>query len=301
MQTSTIAPPVDGIQLSLIYTEPENAPKGIVQIAHGMCEHKERYIPLMEFLAANGYAVVCNDHRGHGASVKSEADLGYMGKDGWLHLVEDLKAVTEWARDKWPGVPLTLFGHSMGSMAVRSYAKRYDKLIDCLIVCGCPSDNPAKGGGILLAKLIGSIKGWHYRPIILQAMSFGSYNKPFKDEGWASAWVCSDPEILKAYHSDPLCQYVFTADGFLNLLLLMKDCYSKDGKAGNPKLPVRFISGAEDPCRIDDKSLGKAVQTIKDWGYTDVTLKVYPGLRHEIHNETYHQEVWNDILSYLAH
>ena len=131
-------------------------------------------------------------------------------------------------------------------------------------------------------------------------MSFGSYNKPFKDEGWPAAWVCSDPEILKAYHSDPLCQYVFTADGFLNLLMLMKDCYAKDGKAGNPQIPVRFISGAEDPCRVDDKALGNAVQTMKDWGYTDVSLKVYPGLRHEIHNEMSHQEVWNDILSYLA-
>ena len=301
MNTSTIVSPADGLQLSLLYSEPADAPKGIVQIAHGMCEHKERYIPLMEFLTANGYATVCNDHRGHGASVKSEKDLGYMGKGGWLSLVEDLKAVTEWARDKWPGIPLTLFGHSMGSMAVRCYAKRYDKLIDSLIVCGCPSDNPAKGAGISLCKLIGSTFRWHYRPKIMLLMSFGTYNKPFKDEGWRAAWVCSDPDILKAYHSDPLCQFVFTADGFLNLLLLMKDCYSKEGKAANPKIPVRFISGSEDPCMVDEKALGDAVQTMKDWGYEDVSLKIYPGLRHEIHNETSHEEVWNDILSYLAH
>lgn len=300
MNADTIISPVDGLKLSFIYAEPAAAPRGIVQIAHGMCEHKERYIPLMEFLCRNGFAVVCNDHRGHGASVKCAEDLGYMGKDGWLALVEDLRAVTLWANDRWPGIPLTLFGHSMGSMVVRSYAKRYDSLIDSLIVCGCPSDNPAKGAGILLAKMIGRIKGWHHRPSILQKMSFGAYNKPFENEGWASAWVCSDPEILKAYHADPLCQYIFTADGFLNLLLLMKDCYSTDWKALSPALPVHFISGGEDPCRVDDKALGKAVQAMKDRGYKQVSLKIYPGLRHEIHNETARQEVWNDILSYLA-
>ena len=299
MNTDILISPVDRLQLSLMYDSPAK-PKGIVQIVHGMCEHKERYIPLMEFLMENGYAVVCHDHRGHGASVKSKEDLGYMGPGGWLAMVDDTKAVTEWARAKWPGIPLNLFGHSMGSMVVRSYAKRYDKLIDSLIVCGCPSDNPAKGGGILLSKIIGRVKGWHYRPQILQAMSFGAYNKPFKEEGSPAAWVCSNKEILDAYYADPLCQFVFTADGFLNLLLLMKDCYSKPGKTEHPDLPVHFISGELDPCRVDDKALGKAVQVMKDRGYKDVTLKVYPGMRHEIHNETEHLIVWNDILSYLV-
>lgn len=297
---TTLISPLDGLQIALLYIAPQETPKGIVQIAHGMCEHKERYIPLMEFLADKGFAVVCNDHRGHGASVALPDDLGYMGKDGWLAMVNDQKAVTEWARKQWPGIPLTLFGHSMGSMIVRSYAKRYDKLIDSLIVCGCPSDNPAKAGGIFLSKLIGRLKGWHYRPKIMQKMSFGAYAKPFLSEGNPVAWVCSDPAILKSYREDPLCQFIFTADGFLNLLLLMKDCYAKGGQTAHPDLPVHFISGGDDPCRISDKALDKAVQQMRDRGYKEVSLKVYPGLRHEIHNETHHDEVWADILSYLA-
>lgn len=300
MTTDILISPVDGLKLSLMYIAPEGAPKGIVQIVHGMCEHKERYIPLMEFIASNGFAAVCCDLRGHGASMKSPEDLGYMGKGGWLAMVDDAKAVTDWAKARWPGVPFTLFGHSMGSMVVRSYAKRYDRGIDSLIVCGCPSDNPAKGGGILLARLMGALRGWHYRPHILQKMSFGEYNKPFAHEGWVSAWVCSDPDILEAYHNDPLCKFIFTSDGFLNLLLLMKDCYSKGDRAGHPELPVHFISGGKDPCRLTDKALEGAVRAMKDKGYKEVTLKIYPGLRHEIHNETDHDEVWNDILSYLA-
>lgn len=301
MEKSSFRSAYGGIMISFLFQEPATAPRGIVQLVHGMCEHKERYIPLMEFLCGKGYAVVCHDHRGHGESVPSPADLGYMGKKGWLALVEDAKRMTDWAKEKWPGLPLTLFGHSMGSLVVRSYAKRYDDAIDSLIVCGCPSDNPAKGAGIFLARATGLLRGWHYRPALMQKISFGNYNKPFEKEGWAAGWVCSDRDVLEAYHADPLCQYVFTADGFLNLLLLMKDCYCLKGwKMARPDLPVRFISGGEDPCRVSDDALRKAVESMKQAGYKDVTLRIYPGMRHEIQNETRRQIVWDDILSFLA-
>ncbi|MBO4570634.1 MAG: lysophospholipase [Bacteroidales bacterium] len=301
MEYTTIAS-ADGKQaIDVAFAAPEGDPKGLVQIVHGMCEHKERYFPLMEFLAGNGYVAVCHDHRGHGASARAAGTLGYMGKGGWLALVEDTRTVGQWMKQRWPGLRFTLFGHSMGSMVVRSFAKRYDSSIDSLIVCGCPSDNPAKGAGAMLSKLIGMTRGWHHPSKLLQAMSFGSYNKSFKDEGYAAAWVCSDKAVLEEYHHDPLCQYIFTADGFHNLLLLMKDCYSLKGwSKAHPDLPVHFISGAEDPCRISDKALQEAVGMMRKAGYNRVTLKLYPGMRHEIHNETGKAEVWNDLLSYLA-
>ena len=73
---------VDGLQLSVMTITPDCAPIGIVQISHGMCEHKERYIPIMEFLASKGFACIIHDHRGHGGSVKSEEDLGYFYQGG---------------------------------------------------------------------------------------------------------------------------------------------------------------------------------------------------------------------------
>lgn len=298
--TFTLTSPADGLELSCTAISPETEIKGIVQFVHGMCEHKERYYPFMEYLASNGYACVINDHRGHGASVRSEKDLGFMYKGGWMAMVEDVKAVTAWAKEQWPGLKLTLFGHSMGSLVVRSYAKRHDDEINSLFVCGSPSDNPAKGVGKCLAAVTGTLCGWHFRPALLQKMSFGAYNKPFADEGYPAAWVCSNPEILEAYHKDPLCQYVFTANGFYNLLGLMQDCYSPKGwKLSRPELPVHFISGALDPCRINDEALKSARDLMEKIGYKNVTLKIYPGMRHEILNETGRQIVWSDILAAL--
>lgn len=307
MQEFTLKSSADALELAAAVIAPQGPAKGIFQISHGMCEHKERYYPFMEWLAAQGYVCVINDHRGHGASVRSSDDLGFMYEGGWKALVEDLRTVGDWARAKYPGLPFTLFGHSMGSLAVRSYTKRYDSTIDRLIVCGSPSDNPAKGVGKALASGLGLLHGDHYRPMLIQKMSFGAFNKPFEGEAGAdgrpyhSAWVCSNKEILDEYHKDPLCQYIFTSNGFRNLMGMMQDCYSTKGWAlQNTGLPVHFISGAEDPCRTSDKAFRNAVEAMKRLGYCSTDGKLYPGMRHEILNETGRETVWNDILSMLG-
>lgn len=295
----------DNIKLSCMVVEPDEGvqKKGVLVLVHGMCEHKERYIPLMEYLAAAGYVCVISDNRGHGRSVLRKEDLGYMYAGGWQAMVEDIALVVEWTKKNYPGFGISLFGHSMGSMVVRSFTKRHDDMIERLIVCGCPSDNPAKGAGKALAKITGILCGWHSRPSLLQTMSFGAYNKPFKNEGYESAWVCSDKKILEAYHNDPLCQFVFTANGFYNLMGLMQDCYDVRGwKLSHPDMPVHFISGGQDPCRISDKALSNAAEAIRKAGYRNVDLKIYPDMRHEIQNETKApQTVWKDILGMLEH
>ena len=301
IRSFNLAASADDLQLAGWMAIPEDGqPKAVVQLVHGMCEHKERYEQTIAFLTQHGYACVIHDNRGHGASVKSPEDLGYLYDGGWEALVEDIRVVNDWIHQQFSGLPVILLGHSMGSLAVRSFAKRYDDCIDALIVCGSPSDNPAKGLGKALAGYFGRRKGWHYRPNLLQQISFGSFNKPFATEGWASAWVCSDPDVLKAYHADPLCQYVFTANGFYGLMGLMQDCYGTKGWAlHRPDLPVWFISGAQDPCRGNDRQFYQAVEKMKKAGYRRVTAKLYPGMRHEILNETRREEVWNDVLAFL--
>ncbi len=282
-------------------TRPEGTPKGIVQLVHGMIEHKERYFPFMEWLSVQGFVCIVSDLRGHGASVRKQDDLGYFGRNGFIALVEDIRTVGDMARREFGALPFTLLGHSMGSLVVRAYLKRYDDSIDCLIVSGSPSDNPAKGAGKILAKTIGCLCGPRHRSGLLQKISFSGYNNAFKEDGYDRAWVCSDKEVLKAYHGDPLCSFTFTADGFANLFDLMGDCYSKEGwKVSRPDLPVRFISGALDPCRISDKAWVSSIDFLTERGYSDVSGRLYPAMRHEVLNETDRMTVWNDVLKELA-
>lgn len=280
--------PDDGIQV-----------KGIVQIAHGMCEHKERFIPFMEYLCRKGYLCVIHDHRGHGESVKSQGDLGYFHTGGWKGIVDDILIVNEYIRSHNPGLPIFLFGHSMGSLAVRSFTKRYDTLINGLIVCGSPSRNPATGAGRMLARLIASIKGDRHRPSLIHKMAFESFNSRFVSEG-ENAWLSTDRTIVKEYNNDPLCGYMFTVNGFTGLFDLMLDTYSDKGwNVGNPSLPIHFIAGADDPCITSRKDFDKAVGHIRSVGYAKVTSKLYEGMRHEILNETDRMKVWNDVLETL--
>ena len=115
------------------------------------------------------------------------------------------------------------------------------------------------------------------------------------------AWLSSNIDNVEAYNKDPLCGYVFTVNGYRNgLFLLMKDIYSPDGWAvTNPGLPVHFIAGTEDPCIISLKKFSQAVSFIRSRGYREVTSKVYPGMRHEILNETDREIVWQDVSALL--
>ena len=294
--TYTIPASSDGLKLSILTVTPDQAPKAVVQLVHGMCEHKERYLPLMEYLASRGYICVINDLRGHGESVLDKADLGYFYKGGWKALVEDEKWVTDWIKTKYENLPVMLFGHSMGSLVVRCYCKKHDDAIKGLIVCGSPSANPAVGLGKALALCIRAVNGWRYRSPMLVSMTTGTYARKFKKEASPNSWICTDPTVVEAYDADPLCGFPFTVNGYYGLFNLLQHTYSVEGwQLRNKTLPILFIAGAKDPCIESLKKFSRASALLREVGYANVNSKVYPGMRHEIHNEAGKQAVWEDI------
>lgn len=290
---------VDGLELELLVVEPDEV-HAVVQISHGMCEHKERYLEFMRFLAQHGIASIIHDHRGHGASVKSLNDLGYMYEQGAEGLVADLHQITLFARRCWEGVPLILLGHSMGSLAVRMYAKRYDRDIDALIVCGSPSKNSLLRLGIAIASVQKHIFGSRHRCKLLEALSFGPYAAKFRKEKSKFSWGCSDRDVVRRYEESILCGFTFTADGYLTLFGLMKETYSRDGwLCANPSLPILFLGGAEDPCIGGSRKFAHAIRCMRRAGYGRVKAKLYPGMRHEILLEREKESVYTDVLHFI--
>lgn len=285
----------DGLPLSLMVVRPEGEVLGLVQLAHGMCEHKERYLPFMEYLAERGCLCVINDHRGHGASVRSGEDLGYFYKDGDEGLVRDLHQITLWMRAQWPDRKLILFGHSMGSLGVRAYADRYDRDIDGLIVCGSPGENRAAGMGLVMIGLLSALFGDRHHSALVQRMTIGAFARRFPDAKHPSSWISVNEENVIAYEADPLCTFTFTLNGNRALLRLMRRAYGIGPNRGKPDLPVRFFSGAEDPCAPDARGFWSAVRRMRQAGFRNVEGCLFPGLRHEILNETNRQEVFDRI------
>lgn len=222
----TIPSRVDGLPLSVCLVMPDSEKaKALVQLAHGMAEHKERYLLFMEYLADHGYAVLINDHRGHGGSLRAPGDLGYFYAGGADALVEDLHQLTLWLRDRFPDRRLFLFGHSMGSLAVRVYRQRYDGDIDGLVVCGSPGRNPATGMGLILNRAMTALKGERYISRMFVNMTTGSFNKCNPKSGSANAWLSTNQDNVQKYDADPLCGFPFTLNGYKALLTLMRDAY----------------------------------------------------------------------------
>ena len=299
METLSLFFERDGLELSLLVFVPDGEVRAVVQFSHGMCENKERYAPFMEFLAARGFACAISDHRGHGAEALKRGELGYFGNDGANALVDDLHQATVWLRGRFPGTRVYLFGHSMGSLAARVYAARFDGELAGLIVCGSPGWNPAAPFGRLLARFLGALKGERKRGKFLKIITFGPFYRAFKRENSKCAWICADKAVVAAYEADPLCGFTFTYNGFEALYTLMIQCYDKRVKAGNPNLPILFISGAEDACRGGDKGFVQAVERMRGRGYARVDSRLYPGMRHEVLNEAGRQAVYDDVLAWL--
>lgn len=273
--------------------------KAVLQLAHGMRGCKERYAPLMEYMAANGIACVANDHRGHGASVREAKDRGYMYSGGHEALVADMKMVTDWAHWAFPDLPLYLLGHSMGSLAARTYLKKYDTAITGLIVCGSPSWNPYVPVWHPFIRLIARFKDGRIHMNIMSRLASFMYNRRFSSEG-PDAWLCSDPDSRKAFADNPLCKYNFTANAVDALLNLMTETYSVQGwSVGNPDLPIYFISGADDPCMRSEACFHESAQLMADMGYKEVSSALFTGMRHELLNEVKKEMVWEDVLQHL--
>lgn len=273
--------------------------KGVVQIVHGMCEYKERYEGFIDYLTQNGYIVFAHDHRGHGGSVTANENLGYFGDKKGEAIVDDAALVTDEIRRLYPGLSVTLFGHSMGSLVVRAYIQKYEEKIDKLIVCGSPSKNSLAGFGLMLNGVISAFRGKKYRSRLMANASTGGGDDKFPGEG-KNAWLTRDKTVVEKYNADEKCNFVFSCNGFSNLLHLVKNAYNKKKyPAKHSDLPIFFMAGADDPVIGSEKKWLAAQQFLRDVGYKNVTGKLYPKMRHEILNELGKEEVYADALAFI--
>jgi alpha-beta hydrolase superfamily lysophospholipase len=266
-----------------------------------MAEFIERYEEMAEMLALAGYVVYGSDHVGHGNSINNNNELGHIeGKEGYLNLCKDVHILSNIAKNENQGIPLILYGHSMGSMVARVYASIYSGIIDGLILSGTSGKNPIVSLGLLLINIIAVFKGSMYRSSLIFNMAFGSYNDKFKDKLTKYDWLSVDKDNVARYIADEKCGYVFTLSGFRALLKLVKKCNSKICYMNTPKqLPILLISGKDDPVGNYGNAIVEIEHTFKSVGIEDITMVIYNGLRHEIHNEKEKSIVYQDILTFI--
>ena len=298
----------DGLPICVLRIEPERAEdiKGIVQIVHGKNEHKGRYMAFMRFLAANGYLTIINDHRGHGESIIETDDRGYFYQGGTEALVEDLHEITldvrQYAAEKYgrDDLPLILLGHSMGSLAARCYIRKYDADINKLCMTGSPSRSDKIKQGLSVVRLLKSIEGKRARSRLAKKLIMGvSYERKFRHEGLRNAWTNSQREAVIEHNNDPLCRFNFTLNGYEEMLKMAMLAYTGEYTPNNPDMPIKFFSGADDPCALSRQKLIEAMRLLKKIGYKNVHCTLYKGMRHDILHERNKNRVYSDILRFI--
>lgn len=289
MRPTTITFPPEGIE-----------PLGIIEFVHGMCETRKRYKKTLQYFSNCGFICAISDIKGHGENILTTDDLGYFGHEGYKGLVEDVHQFTMFLKREYPNLPLIIVGHSMGSLIVRAYLKKFSNEVNAVVLSGSPSDNQLAGFGKRLIRFMALFRGWNYRSPMIEKMVNGLFEKPFMKEGIVNAWICSDRDVVEEYNKDPLCGVTFTLNGYYALFSLIQTVYSKLGwSKKNRDLPVMFVSGENDPCRQGDKAFKKAVLHFKHCGFPNTFSKVYKGMRHEVFNEKNASEVYEDILKFL--
>ncbi len=281
---------------------PEGKPKGVVQIAHGIAEHIERYDDFMCFLAEHGYVAVGNDHLGHGQSAARLDELGIFAEDnGWDYVVRDMDLLRDRVREEYHDIPYIFFGHSMGSFLTRTYIIQHPDKYDAAILSGTGQQSPALiSAGFFAANMTVKLKGARGSGQMLNDMAFGSYCKKIVEPRTPFDWLSRVPEEVDKYIADPKCGFVCKCSLYRDMMggLMFLTKQSNIDKM-NKDAPIYFMSGAEDPVGDYGAGVEKAYKAFCRAGLHDVTIRLYPEGRHEMLNEENRDEVKQDILRWL--
>lgn len=281
---------------------PDGDVRAVLQISHGVAEYILRYEPFAEYLTARGFAVAGHDHLGHGGSVAEGAARLYFGPRGsWSWVVDDLYTRRQLAGKRFPGVPCFLLGHSMGSFLARTYLIRYPGTVDGAVLMGTGQQSPALiAGGKAVAAAESARIGEDRASPLVEKLAFGAYNKRFAPNRTANDWLSVSTENVDRYLADPLCGGTPTSGLFREMLGGLTFIAKPENlKRMNLNTPVLFISGEMDPVGDCGRGVKKAFRSFQKAGVRDVSLQLYPELRHEILCEDCRETVYGDIFQWL--
>lgn len=292
----------DGHRITLYSWQPAGAPRAQLLIAHGMAEHGARYAPLGRFLAARGIAVHALDHRGHGQAIARSEDTGHFADNGgWERVIADLDTVLRTLRERAPGVPLLLLGHSMGSFISQGWALRHGQAIDALLLSG---SNHGAAVEYRAGRVVAQLEKWRLggrgKSALLEFLSFGAFNKAFRPARTDYDWLSRDPAEVDSYIADPLCGFRVTNQLWIDLLGGLIEINPVSALARIPhQLPVYLFGGDRDPVGRHGKGLPQLAAKLRAAGLADVTLKLYADGRHEMLNESNRDEVMHDLAAWI--
>ena len=294
----------DGHRMFTYIFIPENKPKAIVQIVHGLGEHAGRYRELAERLTNNDFLVCAEDHRGFGRSTISKEQIGHMADaNGHELIVEDMGHLMADTKAEYGNIPYFMLGHSMGSFLTRCFLIKYHKELNGVIIMG--TKGKLKGFekcGKIVASIQKAIFGGRKRANIICKLAEGGYGrKYFPKDNSDFAWMTSDKEEIKKIKEDEyFSKKPSTIETYIQIFNLLEKISNSENYANmNRDFPILLISGDKDPVGDMGEGVKWVYEMYKSLGFSDINISLYKDGRHEILNDVKRQDVINEIIEWL--
>lgn len=275
--------------------------KAVLLVSHGLAEHSARYARFAEVMATHGFNVYAHDHRGHGATKAADAPLGRYGQSqGAAKVIDDVRAMRALTASRHPGLPVILFGHSMGGLIALNAAEEDPGLYDGLAVWNS-NFNPGLAGRAAQALLAieKMLKGSDVPSGLLPKLTFGAWAKSIPNRRTDYDWLSHDPVEVAKYIDDPLCGFDASVSMWIDLFTLTFDGAKPERLSRLPKdLPIRLVGGGQDPATNGGREISWLAGRMRAAGLEKVTATIYPSMRHETLNELERDGAMQDFAAW---
>jgi alpha-beta hydrolase superfamily lysophospholipase len=302
-EDSEIVKSPTGAALSLRVAPAKGQARGIVQINHGVSEHSRRYERFAHFLSACGFHVYAHDHRGHGSTRAAGAPAGrFSEKNGMSDVLDDVDAINGLARNRHPGLPLILFGHSLGGLIALNYVMIHPERLDAAAIWNANFSAGFLGRiaqGILRAERM--FLGSDVPSMLLPKLTFQDWGRGIKNARTASDWLSRDADEVDAYLADPLSGWNPSVSMWQDIFGFIFKGADNSSLAKVPRdLPFNLVGGAEDPATAKGKAIRNLEGRLRKLGFNDVTTTIYSDTRHEGLNEINRELIMQDFADWVT-
>ena len=277
-----------GALLNVYRAEARNGPRGVLLVHHGLAEHAGRYHRFAEEMASLGLAVYAHDHRGHGSTTAHDAPLRRFGRrNGPAKVLADCRTVHERALADHPGLPVILFGHSMGGLIALNYASRHGGDLAGVAIWNANfTYGLSEAAGALALRAERALKGSDVASRLFARATFEAWGKSVGGRRTMADWLSHDDAAVDGYIADPLCGWTPTVSMAADILSLIRLGAVEEAQARLPHaLPIHLLGGGEDPATDGAKAVADYAGRLRLAGSRDVTLEIVAGARHDTLHE----------------
>ncbi|MBB5702640.1 lysophospholipase [Ochrobactrum daejeonense] len=280
-----------------------SGPKAVVQICHGLAEHSARYERFASALSGAGYHVYAHDHRGHGSNIGSHAPRGmFATRQGYAVAIGDVRSLNRYIHESHPGLPVVLFGHSMGGLIALNYVLDHSDTVDAVAIWNSNLDGGVESAAaLMLLYMERMLKGSDVPSTLLPKLTFRAWGRAISGHRTLFDWLSHDPAEVDAYIADPLCGFDASVALWIDIFRLIRRGADDRNFADVPKsLPFNLVGGAEDPATANGAAVTRLAEWLRGMGFKQVDCTILPGTRHESLNEINRDEVTQKFMDWLA-